>query len=430
MAVSGDTVVIGAPAEDSNATGINGDQTDNSATDAGAAYVFVRNGATWSQQAYLKASNTDAGDAFGYSVAVSGDTAAVVALAEDGNATGINGDQTDNSAPNAGAAYVFVRNGATWSQQAYLKASNTDAGDFFGDSVAVSGDTVVVGVARESSSATGVNGDQTNNSAVSSGAAYISTGFGSPSSIPLLNISTRLNVGVGDNVLIGGFIVIGTDPKKVLLRAIGPSLTSFGVPDALADPVIELHNPDMSVVTNDNWRDTQEQEIMDTTIPPTNDLESAIVATLEPGSYTAIVRGKNDTTGIGLVEVYDLDEAADSELANISTRGFVDTGDNVMIGGFIVGSGVDTTVVVRAIGPSLGDLGVSNPLQDPTLELHGTNGDLLASDDDWKDTPAGRDRSRRPGPDRRSRIRHPIGPRPRLVHRDRARQETTPPALP
>ncbi|MDQ3116772.1 MAG: hypothetical protein M3Q86_09230, partial [Verrucomicrobiota bacterium] len=138
--------------------------------------------------------------------------------------------------------------------------------------------------------------------------------------------------------------------------------------------------------TNDNWRDTQEQEIMDTTIPPTDDLEAAIVATLDPGFYTAIVRGKNDTTGIGLVEVYDLDEAADSELANISTRGFVDTGDNVMIGGLIVGDGVNTTVVVRAIGPSLGAIGVSNPLQNPTLELHGTNGDLLASDDDWKDT--------------------------------------------
>ena len=214
MAVSGDTVVVGAVFEDSNATGINGDQTDNSATDAGAAYVFVRNGTTWSQQAYLKASNTDAGDVFGFSVAISGDTVVVGASFEASNATGVNGDQTDNSAPQAGAAYVFVRNGTTWSQQAYLKASNTDAGDFFGDSVAVSGDTVVVGAPRESSSATGVNGDQTNNSAASAGAAYIFNGLGSPSSIPLLNISTRLNVGTGDNVLIGGFIVVGTEPKE------------------------------------------------------------------------------------------------------------------------------------------------------------------------------------------------------------------------
>ena len=157
--------------------------------------------------------------------------------------------------------------------------------------------------------------------------------------------------------------------------------------NALADPTIELHEPGNIVVTNDNWRDTQEQEIIDTTIPPTNDLESAIIATLDPNAaYTAIVRGKNDGTGVGLVEVYDLDQAADSELANISTRGFVDIDENVMIGGFIVGSGVSTTVVVRAIGPSLGAVGVANPLLNPTLELHGTDGMQIAFDDDWKDT--------------------------------------------
>ena len=187
-------------------------------------------------------------------------------------------------------------------------------------------------------------------------------------------------------MLIGGFIVVGTDPKKVIIRAIGPSLTAFGVPNALADPILELHKPDNTVVTNDNWRDTQEQEIIDTTIPPTNDLESAIVATLDPGPYTAIVSGKNNGTGIGLVEVYDLDQAANSELANISTRGFVDIGDNVMIGGFIVGDGVSTTVVVRAIGPSLAGAGVANPLLNPTLELHDTDGTQIAFDDDWKDT--------------------------------------------
>jgi FG-GAP repeat len=387
VAVSGDTVVVGAVFEDGNTTGINGDQTDNSATDAGAAYVFVRNGATWSQQAYLKASNTDAGDAFGFSVAISGDAMVVGASFEASNATGVNGNQADNSAGQAGAAYVFVRDGTTWSQQAYLKASNTDAGDFFGDSVAVSGDTVVVGAAHESSSATGVNGDQTNNSAASAGAAYIFTGLGGIAPIiPLLNISTRLNVGTGENVLIGGFIVVGTDPKRVILRAIGPSLADLGVPDALADPILELHKPGNIIVTNDNWRDTQEQEIIDTTIPPTNDLESSIVATLDPGAYTAIVRGKDNGTGIGLVEVYDLDQAADSQLANISTRGFVDMGDNVMIGGFIVGGGSSTTVLVRAIGPSLAGIGVANPLQDPTLELHDSSGATIALDDNWRDT--------------------------------------------
>ena len=244
-----------------------------------------------------------------------------------------------------------MRDGTTWTQQAYLKASNTDVFDLFGHSVAVSGDTVVVGAVGEESNATGINGDQEDNNVPGSGAVYIFTG---PTGIALLNISTRLNVGVGDNVLIGGFIVVGTDPKRVLLRAIGPSLADFGILNALADPIIELHKPDATVVINDNWRDTQEQEIMDTSIPPNDDLESAIVDTLVPGLYTAIVRGKNDGTGVGLVEVYDLDEAADSELGNISTRGFVDIDENVMIGGFIVGDGTSTTVVVRAIGPSLG----------------------------------------------------------------------------
>lgn len=201
----------------------------------------------------------------------------------------------------------------------------------------------------------------------------------------LLNISTRLDVLTGDKVLIGGFIIAGTAPKRVILRAIGPSLNLAG---ALADPVLELHEPDGTVVTNDNWRDTQEQEIIDTGIPPTSDLESAIVATLDPGPYTAIVSGVNDGTGIGLVEAYDIDQTADSELANVSTRGFVQTGDNVMIGGVIIGGAATETsdVVVRAIGPSLTDLGITDPLEDPMLELHDENGALIASNNNWRDT--------------------------------------------
>ncbi len=173
VAVSGDTVVVGAYQEDSNATGVNGSQSDNSSTNSGAAYVFVRSGTAWSQQAYLKASNTDANDNFGTSVAVSGDTVVVGAYREDSNATGVNGNGSNNSASNSGAAYVFVRSGTAWSQQAYLKASNTDSNDFFGQSVAISGDTVVVGAYEESSNATGVNGSQSNNSSPSSGAAYV-----------------------------------------------------------------------------------------------------------------------------------------------------------------------------------------------------------------------------------------------------------------
>jgi hypothetical protein len=389
VAISGGTVVVGAIAESSNATGINGDQTDNSALNAGAAYVFFRNGVTWTQQAYLKASNTGTQDFFGWSVTVSGDTAVVGAFGESSNTTGINGNQTDNSAISAGAAYVFTRDNTTWSQQAYLKASNTDANDAFGRSVALAGDTAIIGAVFESSKATGINGDQSDNSVLAAGAAYVFSGLGAPSSIPLLNISTRMNVGVDDNVLSGGFIVVGNDPKKVLLRAIGPSLGDLGVPDALADPILELHPPGDVVTTNDSWRTTQEQEIIETDLQPSDDREAALIATLAPGPYTAIVRGKNNTTGVGLVDVYDLDPASDSELGNISSRGFVDTGANAMIGGFIIGDGVNTTVVVRAIGPTLADLDVMDPLLNPTLELRDDDGMQLAFNDDWKDSQQG-----------------------------------------
>jgi hypothetical protein len=175
VSVSGDTVVVGANNEDSNATGVSGNQNDNSAANSGAAYVFVRDGTTWSQQAFLKASNTGAGDRFASTVAVSGEAVMVGVPAEAGNATGVNGDQSDNSAPKSGAAYVFVRSGTSWTQQAYLKASNTGADDVFGNTVAVSGDTFVAGAYREDSSATGMNGDQSDNGAPNSGATYVFT---------------------------------------------------------------------------------------------------------------------------------------------------------------------------------------------------------------------------------------------------------------
>jgi hypothetical protein len=206
--------------------------------------------------------------------------------------------------------------------------------------------------------------------------------------IKLQNISTRLNVLTGENVLIGGFIITGDDPKQVIVRAIGPSLAIAGLTGVLADPILELHEADGTVVTNDNWKDTQQAEIEATGLQPSDDLESAIVGTLTPGLYTAIVSGKDGGTGVGLVEVYDLDQMLGPILANISTRGFVDSGDNVMIGGFIVGP-TDTglgDVLVRAIGPSLGDFGIANPLLDPVLELHDSNGAVLTTNDNWKDT--------------------------------------------
>ena len=203
-----------------------------------------------------------------------------------------------------------------------------------------------------------------------------------------LNISTRLRVQTGENVLIGGFIITGTAPKRVIIRGIGPSLGTFGVPDALADPTLELHQGATTLRANDNWRTDQEAEIIATGIPPSNDTESAIIATLDPGPYTAILAGKNNGTGIGLIEAYDLDRTASSKLANISTRGFVDTGDNVMIGGFIIGGngGADGRVVIRAIGPSLGGAGISNSLPDPFLELHDANGATLMTNDNWRST--------------------------------------------
>jgi hypothetical protein len=208
-----------------------------------------------------------------------------------------------------------------------------------------------------------------------------------------LNISTRLLVQTGDNVGIGGFIINGTDPKKVILRAIGPSLTAHGVPGALRDPTLELHDhTNATIAFNDNWKDSQQSAIQATGLAPSDDRESAIVQTLAPGAYTAIVRGSGNTSGIGLIEAYDLDPSANSKLANISTRGFVSTGDDVMIGGFIVGGGLGVNgagseeVVVRGIGPSLTRAGVPNALQDPTLELHDGNGALVASNDNWRAT--------------------------------------------
>jgi AICAR transformylase/IMP cyclohydrolase PurH len=178
VALSGDTLAVGARSEDSNATGVNGDETSNDAYRSGAVYVFTRSGGVWSQQAYLKASNTDSTDNFGLSVALSGDTLAVGARSEGSNATGVNGDETSNTARRAGAVYVFTRSGVVWSQQAYLKASNTDGGDTFGQSVALSGDTLAVGVYQEDSNATGVNGDQSSNAAEDSGAVYVFTRSG------------------------------------------------------------------------------------------------------------------------------------------------------------------------------------------------------------------------------------------------------------
>jgi Alpha-galactosidase, CBM13 domain len=242
--------------------------------------------------------------------------------------------------------------------------------------------------------------------------------FNCPTSY-LGNISTRSFVQTGDDVMIGGFIVQGTGTKRVIIRAIGPELSQYGVPNPLADPTLELHDGTGALIaSNDNWQTTiiggiitsnQISDIQNSGHPPTQTSESAIIANLPPGSYTAIVRGAtstptpaptatatttptptatpvNNTTGVALVEVYDLSPSLQSILDNISTRSLVETGDSVMIGGFIVQGTQPKNVIIRAIGPGLSQYRVSNPLANPTLELHNGTGDLIATNDNWQHT--------------------------------------------
>jgi hypothetical protein len=187
--------------------------------------------------------------------------------------------------------------------------------------------------------------------------------------------------------LIGGFIVTGTEPKTIALRALGPSLSSFGVSRVLRDPVLSVYNASRTLIaTNDNWQsDPGQSEIEANGLAPANLLESATLQTLAPGAYTVIVRGKDPTPGTGLVELYDLSPQSNSTLKNMSTRGSVDTGDDVLISGFIVGDVESATVVVRALGPSLASHGVSGVLSDPTLTIYDSTGTAIATNDNWQD---------------------------------------------
>ena len=213
-----------------------------------------------------------------------------------------------------------------------------------------------------------------------------------PGALPqLFNISTRLRVGTGDHAGIGGFIITGPAPKKVILRAIGASLHASGLDDVLADPVLELHGADGNLMfVNDNWNDDPglAAELATIGLTPLDDFESALVLTVQPGRYTAVVRGNDGGSGTALIEVYDGDLAADSQLANISTRGLAGTGDGVMIGGFIIGGNGhgNGRVVIRAIGPSLSAFEITDALQDPVLELKNANGVIVASNDNWQES--------------------------------------------
>jgi hypothetical protein len=234
-------------------------------------------------------------------------------------------------------------------------------------------------------------GGEVNNSFI-----YLASAELYPPEGALANMSTRLDVGTSENVLIAGFVIQGTAPKKVLIRGIGPSLTQFGITNALSNPRLELHNSTSTIALNDNWRTTQlggaiggdqEQEIEESGLAPANEAESAIIATLAPGNYTAIVRGAGNTTGVGSAEVYVLGPGGQARLANMSTRGLVRQADQVMIGGIII-INEPIKVVIRAIGPSLRRFGISNALLNPQLELHDVT-HLIATNDDWQKTQIG-----------------------------------------
>jgi len=295
------------------------------------------------------------------------------------------------------AVWLDTRNAANNTNSQLFYSYSTDAGDTWSSNVAVSASfNPFLGYPGQNKM-----GDYMTIVSDNTGGdvAYCATFNGeqdiyyvrvAPLTSQLLNISTRAQVLTNDEVLIAGFIITGTAPKPVIIRGLGPSLGGAEVNGVLSDPTLELHQGTTTLATNDNWKTnsdggSQQAEVEATTIPPTNDLESAIVMTLSPGEYTAILAGKNGGTGTGLVEVYDLDPGASSQLANISTRGFVGMDNDAMIGGLIVGGGTGGSLVVaRAIGPSLSSAGVQGALADPTLELHDANGATLATNDNWK----------------------------------------------
>jgi hypothetical protein len=189
----------------------------------------------------------------------------------------------------------------------------------------------------------------------------------------------------GENVAIGGFIITGTAPKKVMIRGIGPSLQAARVANPLSDPVLELKSSNTALLArNDNWKDLQQSEIEQSNLAPNDPLEASIIATLDPGSYTAVLTGNKGESGVGLIEIYDLDQAPNSSLANMSTRGLVGPDQGAMIGGVILGDGENSgRMLVRALGPSLASFGITTPLPDPVLELHDANVNMLQTYHKW-----------------------------------------------
>ncbi|MGZ5023486.1 MAG: hypothetical protein ACXWBS_01350 [Chthoniobacterales bacterium] len=201
---------------------------------------------------------------------------------------------------------------------------------------------------------------------------------------------------MGERLMIGGFIITGDTSKRVVVRGLGPSLAAAGIASPLADPALQLHDSlGNSFAQNLNWKDTQQSELIATGLAPQNDLEAATMQTLAPAAYTATMTGENGGTGVGLLEVYEADQSLGNRVANLSGRGFVGTGDEVMIGGFIVrGNGMSADLLVRALGPSLSANGITQPLADPRIEIRDSNGALIAANNDWRDTQASEIQSR------------------------------------
>ncbi len=402
VAIDGDTAIVGASRD-----------TIEGPDGPGSAYIFQRSGAMWTQTQQLTACDSAIGDAFGQRVAIEGDVAVV---------TTANPLSSPPPSPRPRSVYVFARNGTTFSQQQKLTASDATNNDGFGNSLALSNGTIIAGAFNANDGAN-----------FSRGAAYVFNQIGngspdpcspaasptptpspnpspspspsptaSPSPAPrgnLHNISTRARVLTGDKVLIGGVIISGNAPKKVIFRSVGNSLAFNGqpFPGRLTDPTLTLYDKSgAQIAFNDNWMDApqpERTEIMNSGVQPDDPKEPAILRTLSPGAYTVIVRGKNNSTGTALVEAYDLAAASPSRLLNLSTRSFVDTGDNLMIGGAITnGAGVE--VVVRGLGPSVK---VDGKLLDPTLQIVNRNGTTIATNDNWQ---TGQD----PGPIRNSKL--------------------------
>lgn len=363
VAIENDTIVVGAFREWSNATGVNGNQADRSAESSGAAYVFVRDGAVWTQQAYLKASNTEEEDRFGASVAISGDTVVIGAYSEASQATGVGGNQADNSASSSGAVYVFVRSGATWSQQAYLKASNTGDGDFFGASVAISADAILVGAPLEDSQATGIDGDQADNSFDNAGAAYVFTRHSGTWSQQAYVKASHWTEGVsafrGD--VFGSSVAISGDLLMVGAPWEGSSTTGIN------------STPDLA-----NW-----------------DAGAAYVFQFTPTAPTAVTLGANGLTPNGAVlnsrlnaglspttVQFEYADNAAGPFTSVTVPGTFNGGSDTFPSAMVTGLQRETTYYFRAVGSndlgsSTGDLlSFTTPFILPVLSVDGATAAL------------------------------------------------------